>query len=508
MQYMYLTMFLITDGDAQSQLTYVSGLSEDEVHEFIQLECQCGECAIDEFVAGKDCKQLARRSVPKLTIKTRDSDQDILPRQEMRFSDYKNSLREKDNEIRTKYTSLLLNTMRELKTNYYLEIAKQRVRSLLTPKDMLGSQYKRMYTTRGLNKRLKDVQTYEDLQQFLEQFCSWFNINFIADIRKALLSYESQDPLVVAYKENLERYLQRCCFQLTVCDLEGQTEHLIVCKTSTDFHEIKEEQINILETKLRQCVCIPISQRRIAECGKEMIFCLKEPLSLSNIEEPSEINPVYRHVTVLSLKSLIMVVFGSILLVLNGCLQGLAIAPAHQTKSLGSVRFGGNVTLPVTFSMGMLEFEKRLIFTKHPFSDISSISIHVKQCNGSQDKEITKCTISSSNHSCSIQWTALLSEVSVCIFASLHTNSSLPVIEYGVVYSYLLTRSYYIWGISLAFFCVSFSTMQMRLNALLVPVHLHKNIKHLFIILYTLLTLFIHGLICGLIIFNPWSIPL
>ncbi len=268
----------------------MSRLSEDEVHEFIRLECQCGKCAIEEFVAGKDCGKSTQKSVPRLRIITCDLDHKILNRQEMRFSDYKNYLKEQDNAIRTEYTSLLLNTMRELKTKHSLEIAKQRVRSLLTPKDALGSQYKRMYK-RGLDKRLRYVQTYEELQQFLEQFCSWFNIDVIADLRKALLGYDSQDPVVITYKEHLVRYLQRCCFQLTVFDPEGQTEHIeIVCKTSTNFHEIKEEQLDIFEHRLRQCISIPVSKRRTSECGEGMIFYVKEPLLPTTNEDPYVVN--------------------------------------------------------------------------------------------------------------------------------------------------------------------------------------------------------------------------
>ncbi len=461
------------------------------------MECQCGECAIDEFVAGKDCKKSARRSVPKLTIKTRDSDQDILPtcRQEMRFSDYKNSLKEKDNEIRTEYSYLLLITMQALKTNYSLEIAKQRVRSLLTPKDSLGSQYKRMYK-RGLNKRLKDVQTYEELQQFLEQFCSWFNIDFIADLRKVLLGYDSKDSVIVTYKEHLRRYLQRCCFQLTVCDLEGQTErNELVCRTSTNFSEIKEEQIDIFEHRLGQCICILVSQRRISECGKEMVFCVKEPLPPVPIERLDVRKSAVTHPRK---KSFIL---GFILMIISSCIQGLAfVPPAHQTKSLGSVRIhpGENVTLLANFSVSSLknELKVRLFFTKHPFTDCSSITIHDKECNGSQYEEITNCTISSSNHSCSltIQRAALSSEVSVCIFASLHTSSSLPVIEYGMVYSYRPMRDYYIFGISLVIFLIAFFIMPTGLN------------KCLSIILGMLPCIQLP--IYYLIVSNPLSIPL
>ena len=431
----------------------MSRLSEDEVHEFIQLECQCGECGIEEFMAGKDCRKSTRKSM--LRIKTRDSDPKRLLKQEIRFSDYKNALRGKDNAIRAEYSSFLLNTMRELKTKFSLEIAKKRVRSLLTPKDALGSQYKRMYK-RGLDKRLRDVLTYEELQEFLEQFCSWFNIDVIANLRKALLGYDSQDLMVVTYQEYVEKYLQQCCFQLTVFDPESQTEqNEIVCKTSTDFHEIKEEQLDIFERKLRQCISIPVSTRRIAESGQEMIFCVREPLSPATTKKPEVFKLVsVDHLNLINKallatipskkKSLFKLILAFIVLILIISIEGLTLSPAYQTKSLGSVRVnpGENVTLT-----SRLAAKNKFIFTKHPFSDNSSITIHVRR-NRSQDEEMTNCTISSSNHSCSISLAVLSNETFVCVFTSSHTNSSLPVIEYGVVYTYQPLRVYFISGIS------------------------------------------------------------
>ncbi len=122
----------------------------------------------------------------------------------------------------------------------------------------------------------------------------------------------------------------------------------------------------------------------------------------------------------------------------------------HHTNSLGSERIlpVENVALLTNFSVNRLADVDRLIFTKHPFSDNSSITIHVRGCNGSLDKEISKCDISRSIHSCSIQQPKLSSEVSVCVFASLHTNSSLPVIEYEMVNAFFPKQSRVIFGIS------------------------------------------------------------
>ncbi len=492
----------------------MSRLSE-EGHEFIQLECQCGECAIEEFMAGKDCQKSVQRSVPRLTIITWDLDQQIFNKQEMRFSDYKNSLKEQDNAIRTEYASLLLNTMRELKMKYSLEVAKQRVRLLLTPKDALGSQYKRMYK-QGLDKRLKDMQTFEEFRTFLEQFCSWFNIDFIADLRKVLLGYDSQDPVVITYKEHLVRYLQRCCFQLTVCDPESQTEHNeIVCKTSTDFHEIKEEQLDIFEHRLRQCISLPVSTRRIAESGQEMIFYVKKPLSPATTKEPKVLISVdlliFIHDALLATipsrkKSLFKFILAFIFLVLITCVQGLTVSPAYQTKSLGSVRINPGETLLTTFCLHRVSpaNKGRLIFTKHPFNDNSSIIIRVRVCNRSQDEEITNCTISSSNHSCSIQRAVLSSEVSVGIFAY-STSSSLPVIENGIVHAYLPIRAYLIGGISIVLFFTACYIMSTTLDAMFK----NKNKKNSLIsFLIYMVAICIPCVICSVIIFNPLSLPL
>ena len=488
----------------------MSRLSEDEVHDLIRLECQCGKCAIEEFVAGKDCRKSSQKSVPRLRIITFDLSYKMLNRQEMRFSDYKHYLKEQDNAIRTEYTSLLLNTMRELKTKHSLEIAKQRVRSLLAPKDTLGSQYKRMYK-RGFDKRLRDVQTYEELQNFIEQFCSWFNIDFIADLRKALLGYDSQDPVIITYKEHLVRYLQRCCFQLTVFDPEGQTEHIeIICKMSTDFHEIKEEQLDIFEHRLRQGISIPVSKRRIAESGQEMIFCLREPLSPATTKKPEvlvnvdHLNLTYKalHVAIPSKnKSLFKFILVFIVLILITCVHGLSFVPAYQTKSLGSVRIlpEENVALS-KYSVSTNWFaDEKIFFTKLPLSDNSLITIHVRR-NGPQDKEVTNCTISSSNHSCSIPLAVLSNEVSVSIFAY-STSSSLPVIEYGGVYAYVPIRAYLILGIlAVSYFVVGF-IIYSALCALF-----KKNCLICFFI-YMVVNC-IHCVICFVIIFNPLSLPL
>ncbi len=129
-------------------------------------------------------------------------------------------------------------------------------------------------------------------------------------------------------------------------------------------------------------------------------------------------------------------------LIVIGYIQGYALVPANDTVSYGSVRLypGENVALLTNFSVSKLANKDRLSFTKHPSRDSSSITIYIRRCNGSQDKLISKCTILSSNRSCSIEQLAFSNEVSLCVFAY-STSSSLPVVEYRMVYEYLSIRT-------------------------------------------------------------------
>ncbi len=156
------------------------------------------------------------------------------------------------------------------------------------------------------------------------------------------------------------------------------------------------------------------------------------------------------------------------------------VSKYHHTNSLGSVRIlpVGNIALLTNFSMNRLADVDRLIFTKHPFSDISSITIHVRGCNGSQDKEISKCDISSSDHSCSIQQPALSSEVSVCVFASMHTtNSSLPVIEYDMVNAFFPKQSRVIFVISYVLSLVASCMISFGITIIIMRLFLIINLK-------------------------------
>ncbi len=198
---------------------------------------------------------------------------------EMKFSDYRQSIMEQTRDINSKHKALLLHTTQELKEKVPLDVVKNTVQSLLTPPHVNESLYTCIYE-HGIKGRLRDVGTHDDLRSYLENnFCCWFNIQLIGDLRKALLLKEKRDDSYICdYKEHLAQYLKRSCVKHTICDTENGEEYMeIVCRVSTDFRKIKTEQIRIFEYTLRQYVCMPDCSKTVDEQSGELIFTEKEP---------------------------------------------------------------------------------------------------------------------------------------------------------------------------------------------------------------------------------------
>ncbi len=184
---------------------------------------------------------------------------------------------EQTHDITSKFKALLVDTTRELKSNVTLDRVKDTVRTLITPCSARVSQYSCMYND-GTKGRLRDVFTHVKLETYLEHnFCSWFNIGFIENLRKTLLFNETQDDRICEYKKHLFRYVKISCYCNTVCDSEKEEKHdEIVFQVSTDFTKLKKEQIDIFEHIVRQQVSIPECSRRVDGTGK-LIFTVKQP---------------------------------------------------------------------------------------------------------------------------------------------------------------------------------------------------------------------------------------
>ncbi len=153
---------------------------------------------------------------------------------------------------------------------------------MIVPAQLAGatkSLYSRMYIG-DPRERLRDVQTYEELEKYLDtELCSWFNIEVLKGLRTAL-SIHDTDKSVRAYEELQRQYMARCCFYRTV-----DSDSEIVCKLPTDFRIVKDKQLNYFEYKLRQTIDMPECKRRVDEASGEQVFEIKTSNTTARVRE-------------------------------------------------------------------------------------------------------------------------------------------------------------------------------------------------------------------------------
>ena len=116
-------------------------------------------------------------------------------------------------------------------------------------------------------KKLNEVSTYGQLQEFLiRNYCAWFNVDLIADLRRVLLDYGERDRVISDYEANVISYLRKCCFTRK-CYSE------VVCEVPTDFTTVKDHQTERFKKKLQQSLHITDCVRMVDEgSGKLILF--------------------------------------------------------------------------------------------------------------------------------------------------------------------------------------------------------------------------------------------
>ena len=261
-----------SDCTLASKQTYVSNESEQDNNLYIRFECSCRQCCIGEFLNGKSCPKSSPKPLPQLSVWTTESSRRVITSADIKYSEYKVVMTVKNKAIQTRYRSLLSNTVNELKAKHSLLTVKDQLKALITPPGAKKSLYTRMYT-RNVKGHTGDLQTYDQLQKYLENnFCSWFNISLIESLRRVLLNHQ-EDSKVTDYNEHIQQYLMRCCFKQTRCD-EHQHQHNpeIVCAAFTDFREVNEKQIRQFESHLRQIIILWDGKRRVDEHSGDLIF--------------------------------------------------------------------------------------------------------------------------------------------------------------------------------------------------------------------------------------------
>ena len=210
------------------------------------------------------------------------------------YSEYKVVMTKNNQHLRSEYQALLSNTINELKAKHSLQTVKDQLRVLITPYGAPKSLYTRIYT-KPVKGHVRDLQTYNELEKYLENnFCSWFNIILIVNLRRVLLNYHG-DLAVMAYEQQVLQYLIRCCFKQIRLDENQLQPHIeIVCSVFTDFKKVHERQIREFEHQLRQTIALSECERRVDEESGELIFRVEHDDTSQRLEqmEVDDMSPV------------------------------------------------------------------------------------------------------------------------------------------------------------------------------------------------------------------------
>ena len=204
------------------------------------------------------CLDLTTKSSSRLSVQTK-------------YSFYKQGIKRQSQLMQCEFNRLLLKTIREFTKSVPLRVAIDKLRNLIIPRDTRNPLYGRIYKTKCKHlKKLNEVSTYGELQEYLiRNYCAWFNIDLIADLRRVLLDYGENDPTIVEYEAKVVNYLRKCCY--TGRSYSFCTE--IVCEASTDFRTVKDHQMERFQKKLQQILHITECECRVDEgSGKLILF--------------------------------------------------------------------------------------------------------------------------------------------------------------------------------------------------------------------------------------------
>ena len=245
----------------------------DEKNYISYCGCSCGSCSIKDFIEGKimNCPMSSARNGVCLVLTTRSNSNSAA---QIKYSEYKLSIQRQSQLMQSDFTRLMTKTIRDFTKEVQLNLIVAKIQNQITPHDTRNPLYERIYRTNCKRlKKLSEVSTYGQLQEFLIlNYCAWFNVDLIADLRRVLLDYSESDHVISEYEGKVINYLRKCCFTgktYTSCSE-------IVCEAPTDFRTVKNNQTERFKRKLQQIFHIPECESVVdEESGKLILFVEK-----------------------------------------------------------------------------------------------------------------------------------------------------------------------------------------------------------------------------------------
>ena len=278
-------------GSIESFVSNGSNPVKDEESYIGYKKCLCGRCSVLAFVEGKisRCPNSTEHRYGSSLQRTAERTSPA----EIKYSAYQQVIKRRFQVLQSSFNKLMQNTKTEFESRFQLKTVIQKLQHQLNPPDSSSCLYDRICRTDVKRSRgLSEVKTFGHLQEYLiDNFCSWFNIDLVADLRRVLLGHGACDNEILNYEEQLEIHVRRCCYDYTVCSTHNDScccDKKIVCETSyrTDLRKIRSKQVDILVGKLQSILCISDCESRVDEANGNLV--LTEITMMQEVRAPHE----------------------------------------------------------------------------------------------------------------------------------------------------------------------------------------------------------------------------
>ena len=274
-----------SDSDSDEASTTVPSLPDKR---YVRFKCGCGNCSLTKYIKGTNhCLSSDHSELPQFRVWIPKQPDEVTP-EDMDYSMFIAVSKRMSAEINTKFVSLLIDTFdmlnRKQGVAYTLTDVKKFIKALFRPP--AHKYFSRVYIA-SISGKLREVKTFEELRKYLHRnYCSWFNYELIAVVRKRFLfNAAEQDEEMNTYKKTLKQFLNRRCF-LYLNDV-GPSPHgdhtQVVCKVDIDFQKLHPKQIEELRLLVTEHLDMPkysITLKRVREGCTELVFrapaCLEE----------------------------------------------------------------------------------------------------------------------------------------------------------------------------------------------------------------------------------------
>ncbi|XP_064395955.1 uncharacterized protein LOC135342984 isoform X6 [Halichondria panicea] len=238
---------------------------------YVCFACGCDRCCLLDRVLGKKCPNQKQYPFPKIGLSQELSD-DVM----CDLNEFKESLLNQSRRIHGMFLELMTHTFETLKKKKVdIEKVKYYLRSLFP----LDWRFLAILSQEEVNLSgdFNSVQDFYKLSYFLqERYCTWYNYDLIARLRKKFLYRWRKDSKLENYESSFKDIVYRRCF--LYLDNGGKTPKYqteVVCKIDIDYKELSQPLIEHLTSVFANAIGLGkyhLVFKKVIEGCTELVF--------------------------------------------------------------------------------------------------------------------------------------------------------------------------------------------------------------------------------------------